>query len=212
MTFSSYILSCNQTKIHLLYFKPFEESEFISELLPKEIERLHSFKSKSRKNEFVATRILRNKLFGLQPILYNDIGAPYIYNGPFISISHSKTCIGIAVNETHSIGLDLEIPRPNILDIVPKFISTSEQNEFDTQSKMEMTKLWSAKEAMYKLAGRKKIIFSDELILSKQSAEQWKGTIINHNHTLSLNLNIFELNNMIVSINSDEVVRHEDDL
>ena len=72
-----------------------------------------------------------------------------------------------------------------------------------------MTRVWSAKEALYKLAGRKKIIFKEELILSKSSSGMWLGKIVNPDHTLSVQLDIFDHNGTVISINNSKVERIE---
>jgi phosphopantetheinyl transferase len=105
------------------------------------------------------------------------------------------------------VGLDLETPRENILDIVPKFLAPIERYSFDFTDKLEMTRVWSVKEALYKLAGRKKIIFKEELLLTKSTSGNWQGKIINPNHTLSVQLDIFDHQGTVVSINNCEVER-----
>ena len=96
-----------------------------------ETERFFSFKNINRRREFVATRILRHQLFGFQHMHYDSLGAPYIPNEGFISVSHSKNLIGIAVNEEYKVGLDLESHRKNILDLKAKFLSENELTQFN---------------------------------------------------------------------------------
>lgn len=187
----------------------FNPSNYLSKLTSIEIEKLKTFGSITRKREFVAVRILRDSLFGLEPILYNSLGAPYINKKGFISISHSKNMVGFAFNSEHPIGLDLEYPQKKIHKIQSKFISDSERQLFDTNDRKVLTQLWSAKEAMYKLAGRKKIIFNSELLLAPSSENKLRGTIINLDHQLKVNLDIFEFEKTIITINSKPVERIE---
>ena len=123
MEFETHHISCNETEIHLLKYDEFSPTEYLDKLTPEEIARLSSFKSASRKREFVAVRILRDYLLGLEPIHYNAVGAPYIDKEVFISISHSKNTVGFALNKEYSIGLDLEYPQEKILKIQSKFIT-----------------------------------------------------------------------------------------
>ena len=156
MYFSKKSINSHSSCIHLLSYKEFDPLEFTSKLTEIETERLLSFKNTNRRREFVATRILRHQLFGYQHIHYDDHGAPFIPNEGFISVSHSKNLIGIAVNENYKVGLDLEAHRKNILDLKSKFLSNNELLQFNCDDFIEVTKIWSAKEALYKLAGRKK--------------------------------------------------------
>lgn len=195
------------TRLHLLTYEPFDVHLFDHYLSPDEKGRMSSFQHIKRKREFLATRILCQRLFGKKRIQYNEHGAPYIGSTEHISISHSKNIVGIAINPEFVVGLDLEPHRENIFDLVKKFISEHEKNVFDVNSTLEMTKMWSAKEALYKLAGRKKIIFSTELLLDKEDNGCWIGTIVNPDHHLSVKLDIFELNDTIVSLNTEAIVR-----
>ena len=188
-------------------YDDFEPSKYTEHLSDVELSRFLTFKHIRRRREFIATRILRKRILGDQHIQYNSIGAPYIKGVGFISISHSSHLVGLAFNKEYMVGLDLETPRENILDIFPKFLAPVEQYSFDTANKLEMTRVWSAKEALYKLAGRKKIIFKEELILSKSNSGMWLGKIVNPDHTLSVQLDIFDHNGTVVSINSSKVER-----
>ncbi len=202
-------IQLNQTTLFLCRFDNFAPAPYLNYLSKEEVVKLSSFKSISRKREFITSRILRHRILGFQTIHYTEHGAPYTKGKGFISISHCKNWVGIAVNENYSIGLDLEPPRENIFALSYKFLSDNELLKFDIRSKLEVTKIWSAKEALYKLAGRKKIIFKTELLLDKDSNHKWSGRIINPDSILSVNLNIFEHKGIIVSINSSKIVEHK---
>lgn len=205
--FNFWEISSGSTKIHLMDYNDFEPNDYFEHLSEIEAERCTTFKHIKRRREFIATRILRKQILGSQHIQYNAIGAPFIEGLGFISISHSSHLVGLAFNENYMVGLDLETPRENILEISPKFLAPDELYFFDCTNKLEMTAVWSAKEAMYKLAGRKKIIFKEELLLSKDASENWQGKIINPDHTLLVQLDIFDHQGTVVSINSCEVER-----
>jgi len=207
--FNFWQISSGSTQIHLLDYGDFEPDGYTDRLSDVEHTRYLTFGHIRRRKEFIATRILRKHVLGNQPIEYSPIGAPYIKGVGFISISHSSYLVGLAFNKEYMVGLDLETPRENILDLVQKFLAPSEQRTFDSMNKLEMTKVWSAKEALYKLAGRKKIIFKEELILSKSTTGSWQGKIVNPDHTLSVQLDIFDHQGTVVSINNQKVERIE---
>lgn len=207
--FNFWEISSGSTQIHLMEYDNFEPSKYTEHLSEVELERFNTFRHVKRRREFIATRILRKRILGDQRIQYNSIGAPYIEGVGFISISHSFHLVGLAFNEYYMVGLDLETPRENILDIIHKFLAPTERYWFNSQNKLEMTQVWSAKEALYKLAGRKKIIFKEQLLLSKSSSGDWLGEIINPDHTLSVQLDIFDHQGTVVSINSCKVERIE---
>lgn len=205
MEFKQHEIHSNSTQIHILDYQDYNPIDYISNLTDIEKERFFSFNNIKRQQEFVATRLLRHNLFGLQHIHYDPLGAPFIPNEGFISISHSKNKVAVAVNKDYKVGLDLESHRKNILELKSKFLSKHEVLAFNCDDYIQVTKIWSAKEALYKLAGRKKIHFSEELLLSIDEKNNWNGRIINPKHELLVKLDIFDIDGTIISINKEKV-------
>lgn len=199
--FTQEVIHLKEVEIHLMHFKPYNPSDYLDQLTEQEKERFFSFSHENRKCEFVATRILRHRLFGFQHIHYDDHGAPYIEDEGFISISHAPGVVGLAISKHFKVGLDLEPKRNKAFLLQSKFLSREEKMIFDTNSSEEMTKVWSAKEVLYKLAGRKRILFKEHLLLAKESQLNWKGTIINPNEQIHVDLHIFVHNDLIISVN-----------
>lgn len=192
----------NDVEIHLMFYNDFDIDEHLHNLLPKEKERLASFTHPSRRKEYVATRVLRTTQFGNDEILYNSIGAPFIEGEGYISVSHSTNVVGLAFCKHHAVGLDLEPIREKVHRVKHKFLSEKEKLDFDTESTEEMIKVWSAKEALYKLAGRKEIIFAKELLLHKIDNENWIGSIINPNLTRRVEMKVLTHKDFVISINA----------
>ena len=205
-------LTVHGTQINLCSYGDFDPSNYMEYLTDLEKQRLLSFKHIRRRREFMATRILRHRTVGFQHIHYDHNGAPYIEDEGYISISHSTNQVGLAINADYKIGLDLESIRPNVKTIMHKFLSENEKVQFNIDDIIEVCKVWSAKEALYKLAGRKKIHFKSELLLDRESDTLWNGTIINDDHDISVKLNIFEHNNTIISINTEAIAEHYRDI
>lgn len=200
------LLKSDSTEIYICRFAPFDPENYLDYLTGDEQERMYSFVHPARRMEFAATRILRHQVFGYAHIHYDPHGAPFIEGEGFISISHSRNAVGLAVNRDFRVGLDLECPRHNIVSISPKFLSIEEPGYFDTRDPLVLTKIWSAKETLYKLAGRKKIHFKTELLLSMDEDGSWIGRIVNPDCDILVKLNIFELNDLIVSLNATPIV------
>lgn len=180
-----------------------DPEKYLSEI---ELETYSSFRSEKRKNEFFATRYLRHQVVGFEHIHYAPNGAPYINKGIYISISHSKNHVGLAINDKFPIGLDLEWPQDKISTLCKKFMSNEELASCSEKDILQLTKHWSGKEALYKLAGRNGIIFKEELLLSQSSVDElWKGRIKQTYGWDLVDLNIFELNGLIISINITEI-------
>jgi phosphopantetheinyl transferase len=195
----------NDTTIYTLSFSDFEPLNYLEHLTSQEIERFEAFSHEQRKREFVATRILRHSIFGFKHIHYNAVGAPYIEDEGFISISHAKNLVGIAINSFYQIGLDLELIQDKAFRVQSKFLNESEISIFDTSNHHTMTACWSAKETLYKLAGRKKIDFKKDLQLYNKEENLWIGKIIHPETIFSVNLRITEYNNYIITFNSSPI-------
>jgi 4'-phosphopantetheinyl transferase len=193
--------------LYFLEYGIFDPQDYMDQLTTLEKEQFFKFNHPKRQREFVATRILRHSIFGFKHIHYNAIGAPYIYDAGFISISHSDNLIGIAVNEGFQIGFDLENNSDKAKRIHSKFLNQKERIIFDTEDELEMTKCWSAKETLYKLAGRNFIDFKDEILLDKNNSNELTGRIINPEETLEVTLHDFTYKNQIVTLNKLPVVR-----
>lgn len=209
MDFTLEELYIDSSTIHLLHYGDFDPSMELDKLTKEEIKRYDSFKHLKRKREFVATRILRHHLFGFEHIHYDEHGAPFIEKEGYISVSHCKNTVAIALNHDYQIGLDLEIPRSQIDTLAHKFLSENEKRQFRINDKLELTKIWSAKEAMYKLAGRKEIVFARDLLLESKEANYWIGRIKNFDHDRLVKLHIFDHKGTIISINREAIEINE---
>jgi len=199
--FTQEVIHLKYVDIHLIHFDAFDPLIYLDQLTEGEQERFFTFHHIKRKCEYVATRILRHRLFGHQHIHYDTHGAPFIENEGFISISHAGNVVGLAVSKKFKLGLDLEYIRNKAYILRSKFLSEHEAKNLDTNSMTEMAKVWSIKEVMYKLAGRKKIIFKKELLIKKVSDDFWTGTIINPNEKIHVQVNSFIHKDIIISVN-----------
>lgn len=193
------------TEIHLIHFAEFEPTHFFHLISEQEQERLDSFHHVQRKREFVATRILKHDLFGYKEIEYESHGAPFIKNEGYISISHSRNCCGIAINENYKIGFDIEKKSSKAQKLHSKFIALEEAQFLDTSDELLMTKAWSCKEALYKLSGRKQLIFKTDLRLLGRQNNDWKCEIMNPSEKISVELQTFEQNDRILTINTGAI-------
>lgn len=190
------------TQVQLIEFEEFEPNDYLHLISEQEQLRLDSFNHIQRKREFMATRILKHDLFGYKKIEYESHGAPFIKGEGFISISHSQNCCGIAVCENYKIGLDLEAISPKAQTLESKFISDHERSYLDTSDTLLMTKVWSCKEALYKLAGRKKLIFKTDLLLLNKNENDWNCEIVNPSEIIRVQLKSIEQIDRIITINT----------
>jgi phosphopantetheinyl transferase len=198
-------LQYGPVEVFLLYYDDFKVEEHLHNLLESEHLRLNELSHPNRKKEYVATRVLRTMHFGNEPILYKKTGAPYIQEEGFISISHAFQVVGMAYCKDFQVGLDLEPIRDKVMRVKHKFLSEKEKMITDTSSVLEMIKVWSGKEALYKLAGRKKIIFAEHLSLLPIDDLLWQGRIQFPNSKKEVVLHIDTKKDFVISINASPI-------
>ncbi len=105
--------------------------------------------------------------------LYNEHGAPYLQNGPYLSISHCKQGIAVVVSD-YPVGIDIEGIRTISEGLVQKAMNTDEQHQIAASANpdIEFIRLWTRKEAYVKMQGTG-IISDMHQILADKSKVEW---------------------------------------
>lgn len=170
------------------------------ELFQEEMEELITFQNESRKIEFLGVRRLRNESTLRSPIYYSEVRKPFLKHelNTFISISHSKNfcALGISKNE---IGIDIEEMSPRIERIAERFVNREEKQFISEDSILDLTKLWTMKEAMFKLNNRTGIDFKTELIIEEKFGEIYFGKMLSENSWKRVKLECFQQGDLVIS-------------
>jgi len=91
------------------------------------------------------------KHLNIENQIYKDSnGKPLLKNGQFISVSHAGNLVGIVISK-EACGLDIEKNRSKILRVKEKFVSIDDFVPNDEY----LHWIWTAKESIYKLHGKK---------------------------------------------------------
>lgn len=133
----------------------------------KNLESIHHTK---RRTEWLAGRYLVMELaktinLRFDGIWTDEFNKPHlILDNANISLSHTPPYV-VAILDTQSFcGIDVEGFRPKLIPLSSKFLSQPElaiaNNDLE-----RLAVFWGAKEALYKLHGRKSLIFKDNLII-----------------------------------------------
>ncbi len=121
-----------------------------------------------KKLEWLASRLIIKHLVKSQGDsffgIYKDaFGKPHLHKLPFhISIAHCFPLAVGAIHQTHSIGIDIERPRKKLLRIRDRFLNQQEAAAAGTDLHT-LCKFWTSKEVLYKIYGRKKLIFREHI-------------------------------------------------
>ncbi|MEM6522256.1 MAG: 4'-phosphopantetheinyl transferase superfamily protein [Bacteroidota bacterium] len=131
---------------------------------------LKSIKNEIKQKEWLTGRLAIRELAVSMGLNYkgvskNEFGKPYLeQNNGEISLSHSYPYVAAIYDRQTEVGVDLEQPTPKLKLIAKKFLSDSERNYVGGN----ITKLciyWCAKEALYKIYGKRGLIFKENLLI-----------------------------------------------
>lgn len=157
--------------------------------------RYASFKSTSRKLEFLSVRALLAEIIDKDAhIVYNKYNKPFLKDGSrFISITHSHKLTAVMCCTNEKVGIDLEYMRSNIGAIAFKFINKKEHITKDSlKRKYHLYIHWCAKEALYKICDKEGVSIKNSLTIRPFDVEE-SGIIYGDINTKSIKES-FELN------------------
>ena len=139
-------------------------SEPIEELIQLGVAIPENIKSKKKIKEWMCSRLLLKQLAPNSNLSYNQHGAPILSNGRAISISHSHEYCAILVS-LQTAAVDIEFISTKANRLKDQFISKEEEGLI---KKSEIyTLIWCAKECLFKIHQKGKLIFKEDLIIKK---------------------------------------------
>jgi len=127
-----------------------------------------------RQTEFLATRLLLQKLIGRQAeIRYHENRKPYISGSTEkLSISHSIDFVCIFVSDK-TVGIDIEQTSRPIDRVADRFLHADEKEHILSLKNQQVVGLlyWSAKEAVFKCSEIQGISFKNQIIIESFNPE-----------------------------------------
>ena len=160
---------------------------------------LKSKKSQLAKEQFLAVRKILHLENPSYKIRYDESGKPLINSDLNISISHSNLMAGIVFSGFNQTGIDIEEKESKIINIQNKFLNESEKLKDEYQSDLDyLTKIWTAKESIYKALGIKGISFSDDIIIKNTKKNKGHGYYINGKEKYKFDLKYFSIEEYIL--------------
>jgi len=123
-----------------------------------------------KRKEFLAGRALVKALVEKVGGEYSGIrkdeqGKPYLKDHDHeISLSHSSPYVAAQINRNSAVGIDIEQPKEKLLRVAPRVLSETE-GEDAGDNIVKHCVYWCAKEAMYKLYGKRGLHFNSQLNL-----------------------------------------------
>lgn len=169
-------LTVNETT-KVLIWKIEESFEDLSEgieLTKRSNDRVNGMKSDLHRRGFLSVRHLLNEIgYTDADLMYDEFGKPHLKDGKFISITHSFTFSGIIISDNTPVGIDIEKQRDKILKIAHKFTPIEAYKSIANHDALvsKLTIVWGAKESLYKIYGKKKLLFLDNIYIEDFSFE-----------------------------------------
>jgi 4'-phosphopantetheinyl transferase EntD len=173
-------------------------------LTESEICRVNSFRSHTRKLEWLSVRALVVSILGPgMRIVYNEKRKPFLSDNSYnISISHSKKYTSIFLSKKKRVGIDLEFMSHDIEKVSRYFIN---ENEVITNNAslrpLHIYIHWCAKEALYKICDKQDIHFRKNLTLSSfepLNEGRFRGTVHNMYGIEHFDMNFTIMNNYVI--------------
>lgn len=156
--------------------------------------------SQQKRLEWLAGRVLIKTLLekiGLEyaGIMKDEFGKPFLKELPLhISLTHSYPYVAAQINQMHSVGIDLEQPKQKLLAIGPRVLSPTELTDAGNDV-VKHCVYWCAKEALYKIFGKRGLHFADQLNVEPfalNNSGTLKGVITVNDQKQNVNL-IYQL-------------------
>ena len=162
-------------------------------------------KANNMKRQFLASR----KLIGL---ISPDLKLSYKENIPIlsdnrnISISHSGEMVAILISKDNGIGVDIERITEKVKSVKSKFLNQVEINYLSNDEEIRnLTRAWTAKEAIYKAVRKPGIIFSENILLEEfdNEAKSGYGKFVSSDNERIFKLYFYDLDNYCLTISQE---------
>lgn len=120
--------------------------------------------------EWLASRMLLRKLVEEFGIIYegthkDEHGKAFLINNDsHISLTHTADYVAAVINLHSAVGIDMEKKSDKLLRTANKYLSEGEYSVADNEIH-RLCMYWCAKEALYKLYGKKKISFKQAIYI-----------------------------------------------
>jgi 4'-phosphopantetheinyl transferase len=139
---------------------------------PNEWADFEAISHPQKRLEWLASRYTLQYVLEQKNLIYNGLqkdnaGKPYLIgHEAHISVTHTKEYVGVVFNETKAVGIDMELMSEKMQRIEQKFMSDQE-SVAARGSLPQLCVYWCAKEALYKMYGKRSLSFKAQIRVKK---------------------------------------------
>ncbi|MBD2754539.1 4'-phosphopantetheinyl transferase family protein [Spirosoma validum] len=165
-----------------------------------EQEDLATITHPAQRIEWLACRIAIRQLVEAEGMVYSglqkdEFGKPHLINSPWhVSLSHTIGWAAAVLHRSRPVGIDIEPIRDQFRRVVPRVLSDSEIAHAAGDPN-RLAVYWCAKEALYKLYGKRQLTFREHLHIEPFSDEEDRlvGHVRLPNHEEQLVIRCFRI-------------------
>lgn len=131
-------------------------------------ERLDGMRSELHQKGFLSIRYLLKEIgYTDNDLIYDNYGKPHLKDGNHISITHSFNFSAVILSTKQPVGIDIEMQRDKIVKIARKFTPIEEYRTIANHDALvsKLTIVWGAKESLYKIYGKKQLLFKEHIYI-----------------------------------------------
>ena len=124
----------------------------------------------TKRLEWLASRVLVRTLLEQNDLPYSGIhkdefGKPFLRElTHHISLSHAYPYVAVQLDKNKSVGIDIEQPTEKLLRVAPRVLSMEELENAGSDIRKHCV-YWCAKEALYKVYGKRGLHFAEQLLV-----------------------------------------------
>jgi 4'-phosphopantetheinyl transferase len=152
----------------------------------------------ARQKQILVMRILHRMVAPGTTIDYEPTGKPVLMEGGHISFSHSRNHV-VVYRTDAACGVDLEQLNERILKIRRKFINNEEQEYLNSEDVDMLIRLWSAKEAMFKVYGKDGVYLRSNIFVSDLSRDGCLAQLRDGAFVINRKINFRSIHDMILA-------------
>lgn len=145
----------------------------------------------------LAKTLLENLSVKFEGIIKDEFGKPFFRNNNYqLSLSHSYPYVGALIDQTKSVGIDVEQIKAKLLKIGPRVLHPTELADAGTDETKHCI-YWCAKETLIKIYGKKDLVFAENMRITPfelQNQGNITGRIIVNNTETTIPL-YYEVHN-----------------
>ena len=169
-------------------------------LTPSEQDDLSGISHPAQRVEWLACRAAIRELAEMRGLSYAGLqkdafGKPHLVNSPWsISLSHTGGWAAAVLHRSRPVGIDIEPIRDQFRRVVPRVLSADEL-AYANGDAGRLAVYWCAKEALYKLSGKRNLTFREHLHVEPfaDGANSLVGHVRLPNHEERLVISCFRL-------------------